>query len=208
MVRKKTAITPVVVPRHSLGLTIAAATVFLTPMLTELFVYDRSAIMAGAFWRILTGHLVHFSREHLLGNCAALLLTELFLALAGATIPRRFWAITPPAVGFSLLLFQPDLPMYGGLSGIACGLIILLACHWLRGSSIEQGVALGLLVGIGTKILLESHTCQPLLAGDTAPFVPVPLAHIAGAACGAFVAVTGHGTGRKWLRHFRAATRQ
>ena len=179
-----------VVPWASLGLTAAAVALFLSPPLTQLLVYDREAIAAGEVWRILTGHLVHFSREHLMGNCTTLLLAETFLRLEGERVPRRFWCLAPPAVGLALFLFMTDLPTYGGLSGIACGVIVLLAGRWLRGSRPEQGAALLLLAGVGAKVLLEAHTCQPLLAAGTAPFVPVPLAHLAGAAVGAFLSVT------------------
>ncbi|RNC67989.1 MAG: rhombosortase [Desulfuromonadales bacterium] len=192
MVRQKRAPVMTAVPWVSLGLTAAAVALFLSPPLAELLVYDREAIAAGEVWRLLTGHLVHFSREHLLGNGAAMLLTETFLRREGAGVPRRFWCIAPLAVGLALFLFLTDLPIYGGLSGIACGAIVLLAGRWLRGGRPEQVAALLLLVGVGAKVLLEAYTCQPLLAAGTAPFVPVPLAHLVGAAVGAFLAVMGH----------------
>lgn len=191
MVRQKTAPLMTVVPWVSLGLTAAAMALFFSPPLTELLVYNREAIAAGEVWRLVTGHLVHFSAAHLIGNSAALLLAEIFLRLKGEGVPRRFWCLAPPAVGLALFLLNTDLAIYGGLSGIVCGMIILLAGRWLRGGRPERGLALLLLAGVGAKVLLEAHTSQPLLAAGTAPFVPVPLAHLAGAAVGAFLSVTG-----------------
>lgn len=201
MVRQKTATVMTVTPRVSLALTVAAATAFLSPPLAEILVYDRGAIAGGEVWRLVTGHLVHFSPAHLMGNSAAMLLAETFLRLKGRGVPRRFWCLAPPAVSLALFLFRADLAIYGGLSGIACGLIILLTGRWLRGSRPEQGAALLLLMGVGAKIALEAHSLRPLLVvAGAAPFVPVPLAHLAGAAIGTFLAFAEAGVQRKRLR--------
>ena len=44
---------------------VTALAVYLLPGVGEALVYDRSAILTGELWRLVTGHWVHFSASHL-----------------------------------------------------------------------------------------------------------------------------------------------
>ncbi len=85
--------------------------------------YDRMAILAGQWWRVLSGHLVHVGWMHLLMNLAGLLLVWL---LFGARLTQRRWllvlVVSAAGVSAGLLLFQPELKWYVGLSGVLHGL--------------------------------------------------------------------------------------
>jgi hypothetical protein len=53
----------------------------------ELLRYERTAVLHGEYWRLLTGHLVHGSGQHLLLNAV------------GCRLPPCFRANTPCAAG-------------------------------------------------------------------------------------------------------------
>lgn len=91
----------------------------------QLLRYDRAAILQGAWWRLLSGHLLHLGWSHLLMNLAGL---ALVWALVGGTLSNRNWLIILSAdaliTGLGLLIFNPQLDWYVGLSGILHGLLV------------------------------------------------------------------------------------
>ena len=88
--------------------------------------FGRSEILeSGQWWRVLTGNLVHLGYPHLLLNMTGLILITLLLAHA---LTVRQWAVTGLCsmlgVGFGLLIFDPQLSWYVGLSGALYGLLL------------------------------------------------------------------------------------
>lgn len=80
--------------------------------------YDRSAILHGEVWRLLTGNFVHLGAGHLLEDMAGLVLLWLLYAdvLPGWRTPLVILAGSL-AVGFGLLLGDPGVEWYVGISG-------------------------------------------------------------------------------------------
>ena len=87
--------------------------------------YDRDAILAGQLWRIVSGHLVHLGWSHLAMNLAGL---GLIWIIFGSHIPWQRWLmiLLVGAIGTSvfMLLFNPQLRWYVGLSGVLHTLFI------------------------------------------------------------------------------------
>jgi rhomboid family GlyGly-CTERM serine protease len=85
--------------------------------------YERDAIRDGEWWRLITGNLVHLGWPHLLLNLAGLLLVWL---LFHRSLSIRNWIIvtlsSAVAVTGGLLLLDPHLEWYVGLSGVLHGL--------------------------------------------------------------------------------------
>jgi membrane associated rhomboid family serine protease len=52
-------------PVASLFFGTLAVAVYLSPAATAVLEYDRAAVAAGEIWRLLTGHLTHWSFDHL-----------------------------------------------------------------------------------------------------------------------------------------------
>ncbi len=81
--------------------------------------YDRLAISAGQWWRIVTGNFVHAGWVHLgLDFSGYFLLWYLFARTLGG---RRWWWATlwgSLAVGGGLYLFSPAVRWYVGISGV------------------------------------------------------------------------------------------
>ncbi len=88
------------------------------------FAYDRAAISAGEYWRLLTGHFTHLSWQHLFYNFVGLsLITYLVAAELKAGELVMIWAFALPTVSAGLWFYQPDLQWYVGLSGAQHGLL-------------------------------------------------------------------------------------
>jgi len=114
--------------RHALPAVIAAASliIMLSGEKGELWLrYDREAILAGEWWRLVTAHLCHLGWSHLAMNLAG-------LALIWALFHRFFttggWLavtlVSALAVGLGLLAFNPEIQWYVGLSGVLHGLFL------------------------------------------------------------------------------------
>jgi hypothetical protein len=98
-----------------------------------------------------------------------------------------------------LLGFDPALARYGGLSGVATGLVVLLALDRLwTGGREPRWVWLAVLGLVAAKQLVEAVAGAEVFVQFGPGVRPVPLAHLAGtfAALGVFF-----GTHRQfWLR--------
>jgi rhomboid family GlyGly-CTERM serine protease len=162
-------------------------------------IYDRGAILAGQVWRGWTGHAVHLDTSHLLWNLAVFVFVGVWLERVAPRMARRFLTLAPPAISGVLLAFEPDLARYAGLSGLATGLVVLLALDRLwAGGREPRWVWLTALALVAAKMLAETATDGALFAGLGAGVRVVPLAHVAGVAAALAAFFSGH---RKiWLR--------
>ena len=92
---------------------------------TRLLRYQRDAVMAGEWWRLLSGHLVHLGWSHLGLNLAALLLVWL---LVGRALTMRQWtalfAFGCVGISLGLLWWLPGLGWYVGLSGVLHTMVV------------------------------------------------------------------------------------
>jgi rhomboid family GlyGly-CTERM serine protease len=143
--------------------------------------YQRDAVIhEHQYWRLLTGHLVHGSWQHVWLNLAGLgLVASLF---RGSYSVMQWLAITLVSVagidaGFILLM--PQLHWYVGLSGVLHGLLAAGAVAWCR--SEDRGLAIALWSILFGKLAWERwHGALPL-SGDLNVIVN---AHLYGAVSG------------------------
>lgn len=95
--------------------------------------YDRPAIAAGEYWRLLTGNLVHLGWRHLALNVGALLIGIWVFYPARTPIA---WAIAQIvcsiASSVGLYLFSPAIMWCVGMSGALHGLLMIGAIDWIR----------------------------------------------------------------------------
>jgi hypothetical protein len=105
------------------------------------------------------------------------------LGLSAVLIPVGAW------------IFYPQVLTYRGLSGLDSALFLLVALD-LCSKAIKDRqwatvtVVAALLVGFMAKVLFEMLTGTTVFA-DSAFFIPLPLAHLIGAQCGALAAARG-----------------
>lgn len=144
--------------------------------------YEREAILAGQYWRFMTGHLVHLGWAHLLLNLAGFALVWL---LFGPLLRAAAWltaaAASAAAVSAGLLWLAPHLAWYVGFSGVLHGLFVAgTVAAWQAG---DRG-ALLLLAAVAAKLAWEQW--QGAAAGTAALVggAVVIDAHLYGAAGG------------------------
>lgn len=176
-------------PLKSLALA-AAACAAAAPATASLLEYERSAILSGEIWRILTAHVTHCGAYHLIWNVLPLLgIGFLFEEALG----RRFWPVflaSCVVITGGLLLFDPALDSYRGLSGALNGIWVAGA---LAAARAEAGEGRRLLAAIYRccvlgdllKIAWEAATGAPVFTDPSALHGdPIPLAHVLGAVVG------------------------
>jgi rhomboid family GlyGly-CTERM serine protease len=93
--------------------------------------YDRNAVLDGQLWRLLTCHFVHLNLNHfLLDGSGFLLVWWVFQDVLTRRLLAWWLGISAPICGL-LLLADPGLQGYVGLSGLLHGwLVIALLAGW------------------------------------------------------------------------------
>jgi rhomboid family GlyGly-CTERM serine protease len=129
------------------------------PEAAALLEYDRSAIAAGELWRLVTGHLVHWSLRHWALDASAL--AALAVVMARARLPGLGTIVVTAMLAISACLWfvRPDVEVYRGLSGIDSALFVGVAVGLaarLQGAG--RAVAWGCLALFGAKLLYEGAT--------------------------------------------------
>lgn len=88
--------------------------------------YDRAAVLAGEWWRLLTGNFVHLGGWHLFLNGLSFVL---LVFLCPERVSAREWLLRTVVIGTGMSLglhfFVPSLATYVGLSGLVYGLFAL-----------------------------------------------------------------------------------
>lgn len=160
------------------------------PGLAELLQLDGEAVGNGQGWRLWTGHLAHWTADHLFWDALV------FLALGSyweRQDRRLYWIVLGvglPAISVGLGLCCPEISTYRGLSGIDTGLFVWLLLTRLqrelrarqRASALLWTV---LLAGLLGKLAYEAATGSCLFV-ETSPttFRPLVESHLLGAAIG------------------------
>lgn len=125
--------------------------------LTAILRFDREALLHdGQVWRLFTGHLVHLGWSHTGLNIAGLVLIWI---LIGHRYDNRQWSAIIAAlmlgISLGLLLFNPTLTWYVGLSGVLHGMLVAGAIADIRSGDKTAWV---LLILIAAKLIWEQIT--------------------------------------------------
>ena len=168
-------------PCASLLLGALAAVIYAFPALTEALQYDRSAVLRGELWRIVTCHWTHWSLDHLLWDLAV------FVGLGAAcelmNRPRYVASLAAATVlvPVAIATFLPNIEIYRGLSGLDSTLFALLVVL-----NLDKRLSLGVFffVGFLVKTAYELATGGTVFVSSSPGIDSVPLAHAVGAAVG------------------------
>ena len=144
----------------------------------QLLRYDRGAIAAGGWWRLLTAHIVHLDVHHLILN-------ELGLVLVWSLFAQDYDAVEWCAIVLSgalaissgLWWLSPRVGWYVGASGVLHSVMGAGVAKHLAERSWDRWI---LAVGLCAKLAWEQW------GGPAAPLIVVD-AHLYGATCGFIV---------------------
>ena len=128
---------PPTLPRRLPWIYLAAATaawiIQLNPAWRSALLYDRAALAAGEFWRVWTGHLVHFGWPHFIADTGLLLILGWLLQSRHARFSNLALGFMPLFLTAVLYWLDPAMLQYGGLSAVNLGLLVFLALQgWQR----------------------------------------------------------------------------
>jgi rhomboid family GlyGly-CTERM serine protease len=148
--------------------------------------YERSAVLGGEWWRLLSGHLVHGNLRHLSLNVAGLGLVALLFG-RDYSVPQWLWILfcSATAIDVGFVFYEPQLEWYVGLSGVLHGTIAAGLIAWWRYENRLLTLLVALLLGL--KLLWEQHRGALPLSGDMPVIVD---AHLYGAIGGALAAAS------------------
>jgi rhomboid family GlyGly-CTERM serine protease len=136
-------------------------------------------------WRWWTAAWVHWSLQHLAANIAAALVVAGFgvagrLPASAALAWAAAWPLT-----HGLLLLQPALAHYGGLSGVLHAGVAVAVVHMVvRGEHRQRWVGACVLAGLLVKLTLEAPWGEPLRHSAGWDIALAPIGHATGAAAG------------------------
>jgi rhomboid family GlyGly-CTERM serine protease len=173
----------------TLSLAIAVLLIFATDS-AAMFEFSRGRLAAGQWWRVLTGHLTHWSADHLGWDL-------MMFVVLGVVLERqsraRFVALllgSAAAISAAVFWIQPEFELYRGLSGVDSGLFVAVCVGMLAEARRDRErttafVAAGLLLAFVAKTVFEYATGTTLFVECAAAgFTPLALSHLAGAMVG------------------------
>lgn len=149
--------------------------------------YDRAALQAGEWWRLITAHLTHLGWRHALLNAAA---GAILVLLLGHALSAKQWllavVVSVAAVNAGLWWLSPEIDWYVGASGALHGVIAAGGLALLRTRDWRGGL---LLLLLSAKLLYEQLTTDNL--GFSGGIPVVMDAHLYGAVGGTLAPVIG-----------------
>lgn len=163
--------------------------------LQQLLRYEREAVVAGQWWRLLTGNLVHLGWAHLALNGAALLVGAWLFAAARTPLAWAAALLTCAlAVNLGLLWLSPGVWWCVGLSGVLHGFLLIGAWDWARSGDRVGWVLMAAWTG---KVLWEQRQgAMPMSEGIVGGAV-ITDAHLYGLAGGLLFVLLESGW-RRW----------
>lgn len=152
------------------------------PQFHEALLFDRAALAEGQLWRLWTGHWIHFSSSHLFWNVAALVISGAWLEAVRPGWMLRYTALAAPLISIGLLVFEPNMTNYGGLSGLGTGIVAQLGFCLVINRENDRWAGIGILVLVAIKLWHDSAQGTALLSNfASTEIVMAPTSHLIGA---------------------------
>jgi rhomboid family GlyGly-CTERM serine protease len=182
------------VPWTTMALVALALAAWLVPGANETLQFDRAALAAGELWRLITGHVTHWTSSHLAWDLAAFVVLGVLVERTSRRLLGLTLATSALAISAAVWLFEPHLATYRGLSGVDSALFATWAATAIRHAAGKRqwstaGWIAAAALGFAAKTAVESLAQSTVFVAADPTFVPVPLAHVAGAGAGLLVAV-------------------
>ncbi len=149
--------------------------------------YDRAAVADGEWWRLWTGHLVHFGWPHFVADAGLLVILGWLVERSQPVMARLSLLVVPAMISLALFYFDPGMTRYGGLSAYNLGLLLYYAGHGWRRNWTDWFWPAVLLIYMGELVLeiTAGHgTGGGMIKFDDATIRVATSAHIAGIGCG------------------------
>ncbi|SKA55560.1 rhombosortase [Enterovibrio nigricans] len=155
------------------------------PVVHQFLVWERTEILAGQWWRIVTGNITHTNLAHIAMNLSALVIIT-FLHRQYYQVRSMVIIVWCMMLVIGLVMFISPYDWYAGLSGVLHGLFV-----WGVVRDIQNKVPLGwpLLVGVFGKMSYEAYNGGDALTAQIIEAGVAYQAHWAGAIVGLMFAL-------------------
>ena len=147
--------------------------------LREALRYDRAAVAAGEWWRLLSAHFVHLDAQHTVLNALGVLL--MWALFARDYSPLRWlmiFLVSALSISVGLWALNPEVEWYVGISGALHGVMTAGTLAHLRRRDLDSGI---LALFIVAKLAYEQYAGAMPFAGASNTIVD---AHLYGAVGG------------------------
>lgn len=165
------------VPWLTIGLTCLMVELYAgPPRVFDVLIFNKNAIGQGEFWRILTGHFVHCSWEHLFWDLLAFVILGAVIEIHRRRdlLPSLFLSCL--AVSLWLFCGEPQLTTYCGLSGALNGILVIAAL--ILWKQTDNKMYIMVILATVMKIIFEFTTHLTLFTNLS--WQCIPGAHAAG----------------------------
>jgi rhomboid family GlyGly-CTERM serine protease len=179
----------------TLTLCLLAVAALLLPSLTGVWEFSRVGLADGQYWQLLTGHLTHWNFDHFLWDAVMFVVLGAMCERRGRGRYAACLLGAALAIPLCVYVLMPEMAIYRGLSGLDSALFAMLAVLMLRDKWAERDwiwmtIIAALLLGFAAKIGYEYVTLKTVFVDSAvADFIPLPLAHVIGAAVGTLAAL-------------------
>lgn len=112
----------------------AALVIQFAPGWRETLIYHRAGVAGGEWWRIWTGHLVHFGWPHFIADVGLLMILGWTLGKQFRTASWLALTVQPLFITAIIYWMDPLMTRYAGLSAVNLGLLLLLAIRGWQGN--------------------------------------------------------------------------
>ncbi|WDP92511.1 MAG: rhombosortase [Desulfobacter sp.] len=153
-----------------------------SPQLSRLLIYDRRAIADGEIWRLFTAHFVHFTGSHLAYNMTVFTGAGWLVESKGRCRFIWLYILTAMGVGMQLFVGRPGMGYYGGISGVACGVLFYGALTYM-GDAPWRRISICTIFCLLGKVVLELGCNIWVIPHWSRPFVPMSESHGMGVVC-------------------------
>ena len=153
----------------------------------DALLYDRTAVASGEWWRLWTGHIIHFGWPHYVADAGLFLILGCLIERAHPLLARHALVFFPLAISAALYAFDPDTLRYGGLSALNLGLLLFYAAHGWRKNWTDWFWPAVLIIYVAELVLevkVGHGSGGGMIQFDDPSVHVATTAHFAGVACG------------------------
>ncbi len=158
--------------------------------------YDRTAIIDGQWWRLWTGHLVHFGWPHFVADTGLFLILGFILGKTQSWLFPVVLLLLPAVISAAMYFCAPGMSRYGGLSAVDLTLLLFVAGQGWQHNWKDWFWPAVLAIYVG-EIVLESTVGHGQGGGmirfDDPEIHVATSAHLAAAACALLMLAVGLG---------------
>jgi rhomboid family GlyGly-CTERM serine protease len=158
--------------------------------------FDRTALADGQWWRLWSGHLVHFGWPHFVADTGLFLILGFILGTKQTRLFPVTLLLLPLVISAAVYFLSPGMARYGGLSAVDLTLLLFVAGQGWQHNWKDWFWPTVLLVYVG-EIVLEATVGQGhgggMIRFDDPQIHVATSAHIAAAACAVLMLVAGLG---------------